>query len=191
MPYITEELYEHLPIEGKAAFAMKATWPELPDWFQNEESESQVERAIEITRAIRALRAEVGIAPMKNLPEFYYDGVIDGIQQIVASQSWITRIHRSAPDESIPCIFTAVGGASGYLPLGDLMSPEQLQQEAARIRKEIEKVADDVNKLSAKLQNPMFVEKAKPEVVEKDRALLAELQEKLAQLENRVKLFSH
>ena len=150
-----------------------------------------MERAIEITRAIRALRAEVGIAPMKRVPEAYIEGEIDGIQQIIASQGWVEVIHESAPDPSVSCLFSAVGGTSIHLPIGDLMSPEQLQQEAARIRKEIEKVADDVNKLSAKLQNPMFVEKAKPEVVEKDRALLAELQEKLAQLENRVKLFSH
>lgn len=189
MPHITEELYQHLPAEGKSAFLMLAPWPKLPASFVQEEAESKVERAFDITRALRALRAELGLAPNKWAPVAYVDGDLTGVHAIVASQAKIEDLRMGAPAHGKPALFQHVGGVDIFLPFGDLMTPEQRVAEVERLKKELEKIAADVAKLSTKLENPQFVERAKPEVVEKDRALLAELQEKVERTQSRLVLF--
>jgi valyl-tRNA synthetase len=57
------------------------------------------------------------------------------------------------------------------VPLADLIDPVA---EAARLRKEIDKVREDVARIEKKLANPNFVERAPAEVVDKERARLAE-----------------
>lgn len=184
MPHITEELYQHLPAEGKAPFLMAANWPEVPESFADEAAEERVSLAFEVTRSLRALRAELGVPPTKSVPEAYVSGVLSGVEHIVSSQAKVERLKHGKPPESEASLFDQAGGIEIFLPLGDLMTAEQREAEVSRIAKDLAKIGNDVKVLETKLANPQFVERAKPEIVEKDRELLADLEsqsEKLAQ----------
>ncbi|MBZ0212169.1 MAG: valine--tRNA ligase, partial [Nitrospirae bacterium] len=92
MPHLTEELYQHLPLSNKAPFLMAAEWPVLDADLKDDAAEARFDRYLEVTRALRALRAELGIAPMKTLPEVFYEGDLTGGEHVVQSQSWFESL---------------------------------------------------------------------------------------------------
>jgi valyl-tRNA synthetase len=188
MPHITEELYQHLPLEHKDPYLMASSWPEIPADFSHPEAEAQMERAFEIVRALRSLRADLGLAPLKMAPSVYVQGDIAGIEGILQSQAWFETVVNSTPPSNEPALFATVEGVDLHLTLGE-MSAEQRVAEVERLEKEIAKLDADIQKLKAKLSNDAFVSRAKPEVVEKDRELLAELVEKSEKLGSRARLF--
>ena len=59
----------------------------------------------------------------------------------------------------------------------------------ARLDRELAKAREDAAKLTARLGNPQFTEKAKPEVIQRDQAALLELSEKVLRLEERRRAF--
>jgi valyl-tRNA synthetase len=183
MPHITEEVYSHLPVPAKSRFLMEASWP-TPAAQVDEAAEARVESWIETTRALRALRAELGLAAMKPIAVAYFEGDLGDGVGTVAGQAWIEDLRQGRPDGKF---------VSASLPGLDLHIPtEGLVDEAAelqRIAAQVEKTAAELAKLEQRLGNPQFVDRAKPEVVERERANAADLRDVLAKLEARRRLF--
>lgn len=183
MPHITEEIYSHLPISGKAPFLMAADWPTLNPSFHRPESEAKVERWFEITRALRALRAALEIEPRKTLPAVYVEGDLAGGESVIASQAWCERVESGKPAGKF--VSTTIQGVDLHLELGDMVDLARLRDKLTR---EQEKLSDDAQKLKARLENPMFVERAKPEVVERERETLADVESRLEKVVERLAL---
>lgn len=185
MPHITEEVYSKLPIVGKAPFIMTAEWPPMDSTLIALDIETKVERLFEVVRGLRSLRAELGLAAMKPIPEAYYEGDLAGGEELLCSQAWLeTLIHGKPSGQRY--ISTTVLGVDLHLPIGDLIDPDK---ELARLTKEAEKLSADLAKLQQRLGNPEFVGKAKPDIIERDQALAEELKSKLAKFEDRKRLF--
>lgn len=184
MPHITEEVYTHLPLSDKAPFLMSAQWPVLPEAYAKPEMESKVERLFDVIRELRALRAAVDIGPGQSVPLAYFEGALDGNESMVASQAWIGELKAGKPEGK--SISATLHGIDLHLPLDGLVDEAKLRE---KIDKDLLKTQDDLSKLSARLSNPDFVSRAKPEVIERDCAQEAELREKLVKLEERRKLF--
>lgn len=182
MPFLTEEVYSHLPLKDKAPFLMAAKWPDLPDSFADPAAEADVERAFEVTRALRALRSEVDLPAMKVVPVAHVVGDLRGGERIVQTQAWIETLRTEPPEEPEKALSTSLEGIDLWLPLAGLVDTER---EAARLAKEQEKLESELAKLEGRLANPQFLERAKPEVVERERAAAADLRERLAKLEAR------
>ena len=123
---------------------------------------------------------------MKTLPAAYYEGSLDGGEDILASQAWFDQLIPGRP-EGERFISTTVHNVDLHLPIGGLVDSDKERQ---RLEKEEEKVASDLAKLSQRLSNPDFVERAKPEVIERDRLLKIELESRLAKIQDRKMLFS-
>ncbi len=185
MPHITEELYSHLPIEDKAEFLMASSWPVLPADFHRPDAEAELLKVFEAVVAFRSLRAGLKLPAMKPVPVAYFEGDLNGNEGVLASQAWIQDLRKGRPaDEKF---VTASGsGVDMHLPVEGLIDVEQ---ELARLEKEELKLNDERGKLADRLARPDFVEKAKPEVIERDRARLAELDSLLAKLQERRSLF--
>ncbi len=184
MPHLTEELYSHLPLTHKARFLMSTSWPTMPDWFADEASEGQVERAFEATRALRALRADLELPALKFVPAAYFEGDLRGLEGIVGSQAWVTELKPGRPDGNF--VTGSGGGVEVHLPTEGLVDA---QKELEKIGKEREKLRAEMEKLVDRLNNPMFVDRAKPEIIERDRQTLAEMKEREEKLEARRKSF--
>ena len=184
MPHLTEELYQHLPITERAPFLMSAAWPALPESFADGVVETRVERWFAVTRALRALRAEVGLPAMRSIPIAYYDGDLAGGESVLASQAWVEALRPGRPEGKF--ITTTVEGIDLHLPIDGLVD---LDKERARLEKDVDRVTAELTKLRARLDNPQFVERAKPEVVERERAAADELAATLVKLHERARLF--
>ena len=185
MPHLTEELYQHLPLSNKAPFLMAAEWPVLDADLKDDAAEARFDRYLEVTRALRALRAELGIAPMKTLPEVFYEGDLTGGEHVVQSQSWFESLTPGRPPG--PAVSTTVAGVDLHLPVEGLVDRDK---ELARLSKEEEKAVADLAKLDARLSNPDFIQRAKPEIVAREKAAAEELRDKLAKIVERRRLFS-
>ena len=185
MPHITEEVYFYLPIKNKADFVMAAAWPSIPDDYSQPAEEAKVERLFAITRALRALRAELDLAAMKPFPLAYYEGDLAGGEDIVACQAWIERLEPGKPKDG-KYVSTTSEGVDLHLPVEGLVD---FAKELSRLAKEENKAKAELAEIEKRLGNPSFVERAKPEIVERERGNAAELKTKLAKIAERRSLF--
>ena len=184
MPHITEEVYSHLPLPNKATFLMASSWPQIPTSFHNPTAEASVERLFEITREVRSLRAALDITPGQQLAVAYYEGDLGENASVVASQAWITNLRQGKPTErsvSARCL-----GVDIYVPLEGI---SDLGKVIQKLDRDVESATADLAKLEGRLNNPQFVERAKPEVIERDEQLANDLREKIQKLSERRLLF--
>ncbi|MGH7089009.1 MAG: valine--tRNA ligase, partial [Stellaceae bacterium] len=85
----------------------------------------------------------------------------------------LARLDRIEPAVAIPAgaIQVVAEGATFVLPLGEIVD---LEREKARLAREIGRLDGDLAKIAAKLANPAFLAKAKPEIVDEQREREAE-----------------
>jgi len=185
MPHITEEIYSHLPVEGKAEFLMAASWPALADSLVDEGSEAAVERVFAVTRALRALRAAVDLEPGRQIESAWFEGSLPFGQDVVASQAWVGSLVEGRPSGKF--VSSVIEGVQLHLSIGEGIDLAKLTEKLTRER---EKLGSEAAKLRGRLENPQFVERAKPEIVEKERANLLDLEERLASVGERLSLLS-
>jgi valyl-tRNA synthetase len=193
MPFITEELWHVLRAKVKAE-----AWPdsilaaEYPrTGALDEASERAFGPVIGVVDAIRNIRGEMNI-PFKVVLEDVELGSLDRDAEATVREE-LGRIHRLAnlkdalvrPAGAAPAKKggSAVAVGAGFEVRVGLAGAIDLQAELARIDKEIGKLEQDLAGILRKLENPSFVQKAPPEVVEKDRARADELREKRGKLE--------
>ncbi len=191
MPFITEEIFGSLPqLEGDAESIMISKYPTYIEALDYPAEAAEMERIIELIRAIRNRRSEMNIAPSRKAALFiatkYVDTFHEGTAPFfarLASASGLTVAESF--DESVVSADTAVQiitpSAIAYLPMSDLID---FEKEKARLAGEIAKLEGEVKRLSGKLSNQGFVAKAPAAVVDAERQKLAAAEEKLRATED-------
>ena len=181
MPFVTEAIWDEL---GEKEQLITAPWPEPnPKWNFDAETE-EMQRVMELIRRIRSLRAESNVDARKKIHAVIY--AHDDIQLIKDKTDVITRLANlgllevDKDGEKIDKALSAfVGDIEIYLPLADLID---LDQEKARISKEMENVENYLVSLGKKLGKESFIKNAPKEVIEKEQAKLKEAKSKLEKL---------
>ncbi|WP_430442873.1 valine--tRNA ligase [Sphingorhabdus contaminans] len=177
MPFVTEELWHALadPASPRAYDLIHAQWPE-PKAEVDTGAKAEVEWLIRLVGEVRTAKNELGIAPGAKMDAFVRDASPATEQRIARQQSALARLARldsvtpgDAPEGG--SVQLVVDEATFVLPLAGVID---LDAERARISKAIEAATKEAASLSARLSNAAFVEKAKPEAVEKARADHAE-----------------
>jgi valyl-tRNA synthetase len=192
MPFITEELWQHLRARVKAdawpdsIYAASYPGPGPVD----EAAEKSFGPVIGLVDAIRNIRGEMNV-PFKIALEDVEIGSLSRDAEATVREE-LGRIHRlanvkdatvragGAPIEKKRASAIAVG--DGFEVRVGLAGAVDVAAESARIDKELAKLDGDLAGITRKLENPSFVAKAPPEVVEKDRARAEELREKRGKL---------
>ena len=173
MPFITEELWHAL---GDRPYDLiHAKWP-APAATPDAEASAEIEWLIKLVSEVRTAKNELGIAPGARLNAFVRDANAKTAQRLTRQQAALARLARldnvstdAAPDGG--AIQLVVDEATFVLPLAGVID---LDAERARITKGIEAASKEAASLAGRLNNPAFVEKAKPEAVDKARADHAE-----------------
>jgi valyl-tRNA synthetase len=193
MPFITEELWHVLrarvKADGWADAVLAAPYPAAG--AVDEAAERAFGPVIGIVDAIRTVRGEMNV-PFKVVLDDVEVGSLDLDAEATVREE-VGRIHRLAnvkealvrPAGVAPAKKggSAVAVGAGFEVRVGLAGAIDVQAELARIDKETAKLEQDLGGLVRKLENPSFVAKAPPEVVEKDRARADELREKRRKLE--------
>ncbi len=186
MPFITEEIFASLPtLPGDRESIMISSYPTYNEALDFPSDAAEMERIIELIRAIRNRRAEMNIAPSRKAALYiatkYVDTFHEGTAPFfarLASAFGITVAESF--NESVVSADTAVQvitpSAIAYLPMSDLID---FEKEKARLSSEIEKLQGEIKRLSGKLSNEGFVAKAPAAVVDAERQKLAAAEEKL------------
>ncbi|MDO4154787.1 MAG: valine--tRNA ligase [Clostridia bacterium] len=189
MPFITEEIWQTLPHEGDSI--MISAWPETDSALCYEAEESEMERIMTAIKAVRNRRAEMNVAPSKKAKVFietaYGDTFKKGTVFFVrlASASEVTVAERFDGMEDAVSIITE--SARIYIPMDELVD---FKAELARLEKEKQAVQKELDFVNGKLNNENFVSKAPAAVVEGQRQAKAQLDEKMALIEESIQKIS-
>ncbi|MFH1058003.1 MAG: valine--tRNA ligase [Pseudomonadota bacterium] len=184
MPFVTEELWQRLP--GAAGSIMAAPWPEGDPAERDEAAEADMELLMAVIGAVRNIRGEMGLSPGQALPsvlmphDAHAGAVLRAQAERVKALAKLSKLDWAAAGE-VPAkaAGAAVSGLTVYVPLAGLVD---FAAEVARLEKEIAKLVKEAEPSRKKLYNEGFLQKAPAEVVEKEKAKVAEADNKLERL---------
>lgn len=193
MPFITEEIWQHLPHEGETI--TRATWPTREASLDFPEAVPAFEAVQNVIRSVRNIRAEVN-APMSKQIQLFISTNDARVQDDLSSNSSYLqkftnaselRIEEQmpAPEKAMSAIVT---GAELFIPLADLIN---IEEEIARLNKELVKYTKEVERVEKKLNNPGFVGKAPAHVIDEEKAKALDYTEKRQAVEARINELSH
>jgi len=188
MPFISEEIWQHLPHEGETV--MLASWPTYDEAFENAEAVTEMNLLMDVIRAVRNIRAEVNV-PMSKKVELQLKPVsgqvasiidrnADYIRRFCNTSEYESSLELEAPDKAMTAVVT---GVEMYLPLAGLID---IAQEITRLEKEILHLNSECERVEKKLNNPGFVSKAPEKVIEEERAKLADYSDKRSKVIARI-----
>ena len=183
LPFVTEEIWHALPGDRESGSIMQAEYPTEALVATDQAVVADMERVMDVIRAIRNVRGELDVPPGKKIKVVLDCKSISVEQAIVAGQAYIHSLGRVedllvgvAVERPKQASTQVAGEVEVLIPLADLIN---IAEEEARLGKEIEKVQKDVGFFKKKLSNEKFVANAPPQVLEKDRGKLAAAEEKL------------
>ena len=176
MPFITEEIWQRvkapLAIEGDSI--MLSAFPEAGP--VDEAAESDVEWLKKVIQGIRRIRSELNLPPSKGLDVWFQAGAQSDRtrqQQFAPVLSQLARIQSDSwvdnSADTAQCAVALVGDLKILIPLKGLVDVEE---ELARLSKQLDRENADLRKSEGKLSNSRFVENAPPAVVEQERERL-------------------
>ncbi|MBA3429869.1 MAG: valine--tRNA ligase [Actinobacteria bacterium] len=174
MPFVTEELWSRL--RPDAGSIMHSTWPE-PEGRRDYDAEARLERFEELVSALRRLRADNGIPQARKMPVTVVAGAFTPeIEDMRGALVTLARLENLELTDVVPpsqgrAQTITSAGIQVSVHLGDVVD---VQAERKRILARLQKVEDDIARIERKLGNEQFTAKAPAEVVEKERAKLAD-----------------
>jgi valyl-tRNA synthetase len=186
MPFISEEIWQHLPrTDGEEALLI-SSWPEPVEKLENKQARQEMELIMQVIRAIRNLRSEVGLPPGQKSPVILRAPLpiltfLKEEQAFLERLAWVDKVFfLDLTEQKPPQALTAlVEEVEVYLPLKEILD---LPQEIARLEKELQGVEKDLAKTVSKLSNETFLEKAPADVIEKENNKKAEMSAKREKL---------
>ncbi len=172
MPFITEEIWQHLP--GKSDALIMEAWPKPDSASLFEESEKNIEFIKSAIKGIRNARAEMNIVPSRKAGLIFVTED-ESLKEIISQSEKKFRTLASADSITFTSdksgfgegfVSVVLDGCEVFLPLADLID---FDKELERLEKEKAKLEDEIKRVDAKLSNQGFVAKAPAKVVDEEK----------------------
>ena len=189
IPFVTEEIWhalnEKLGRKDPKATIMLQPYPRFAEHDIRPEIEDRVGYLMEITRAVRNLRAEMNCPPSKevNVTVFGGEGDLALLREQQRYLRALARVgaieYRSDGERPKGAATAVIGETEVYIPLGDMIN---LDEEKSRLTRELGRVEEELTRVRKKLGNSDFIAKAKEEVVRREKEKAAEFEEKIRTL---------
>ncbi|WZX99496.1 valine--tRNA ligase [Bacillus sp. FSL W7-1360] len=191
MPFITEEIWQHLPHKGDSITV--AAWPTYDETLIDDEAVKDMTSLKEVIRQVRNTRAESNVPMSKQIALHIRPTDDETAACLARGKAYIEKFANPselqiAVDLPTPAkaMSHALTGMELFLPLAGLLN---LEEEVARLKKEVEKLDKEVKRIDGKLANKGFVEKAPAHVVEEEKAKRADYVAKKEAVEARIAEF--
>lgn len=188
MPFITEEIYTHLPGSGETI--MLSAWPSCVDCGITGKDEERFEMVIELIRSVRNLRAEMNV-PLSRRTELFIRPVqLEAgfwkkcsvyIEKLACASS--AELIADKPENADKMAAVVTAGGEGYIPMGELID---IAKEKERLLKEKDNLISEVARAQGKLSNEKFVAKAPEAVINAERDKLVKYNDMLASVNARI-----
>jgi valyl-tRNA synthetase len=188
-PFVTEEIWhalkEKLGDEHDGATIMLQPYPPANDGDVKADVEERVGYLMEITRAVRNLRAEMNCPPAKEVKVVLF-GKDETLSTLRAQERYLRALarvgaveYRSDGERPKGAATAVVGETEVYVPLGDMIN---LVEEKTRLSRELGRVEEELARVRKKLGNSDFIAKAKEDVVRREKEKAAEFEDKIRTL---------
>lgn len=186
IPFITEELWQTVApmCDAKTADSiMLARFPEADGGEIVQTAFEQMTVLQDLIGAVRNLRGEMGIQPNVKAPLF-----VESVDDLADYLKYLPMMTRLTEAQQVAALPESEDAPSAVCNCARLMLKVEIDKaaETARLSKEAEKLQKALDKLNAKLSKPGYTEKAPAHLVEKDKADLAELEDKMAKVQTQL-----
>ncbi|MGX7327981.1 valine--tRNA ligase [Enterococcus bulliens] len=188
MPFVTEEIWSKLPHEGTSLVV--AAYPVENSAFDDPQAVKGMEVLSELIRSVRNIRAEVNTPLSKPITLLIQTSDEEINTFLTTNKNYIERFCNpeeliisstlDAPELAMSAVLT---GATIYLPLAGLINVEE---EIARLEKELDKWQKEVKRVQGKLANERFVSSAPEAVVAQEKAKEIDYLEKQQAVTDRI-----
>jgi len=181
MPFITEEIWQRVaPLLGIAGDTiMLQPYPVVDAGQVDADAIAEINWVMNVILGVRRIRGEMNIAPGKPLPVLLQNGTDVDRQSVAKNLVYLQKLGRlesigwlNADDAAPESAIALVGDMKILIPMAGLIDKAA---ELVRLEKEIQKINNELPRVEGKLSNPAFVDKAPPEVIDKEKARLADL----------------
>ncbi|HZQ07969.1 MAG TPA: class I tRNA ligase family protein, partial [Anaerolineae bacterium] len=188
MPFVTEEIWQHLPYKGEALIVAK--WPE-GNKVVDHASIEEFERVMNTVRAIRNARSEFNVEPARRIAAIIvageYTTSLESQRAVLASLARLDSAHlqiiptlASKPEQAYSAVLDS--GIQIYLPLAGMID---LEKERKRLATELDKARADATRTQARLDSD-FATRAPTEVVQRERERLDATRQRITKLEEQL-----
>lgn len=191
MPFITEEIWQHLPHDGESI--MVSSWPVYDENLDFSKDEEDMQLIMNAVSAVRNRRAEMNVPPSKKAKVIIVtdkqDVFCNGtafFEKLASASEAVVQSDKSGI--SANAVAVVVSGAELFLPLDELVDKEK---ELERLSKEVKRLEGEIKRVDGKLNNPGFVNKAPDNVIEEERQkgenyrlMLEKVQDSIKAMEN-------
>lgn len=171
MPFLTEEIWQHLPHRGETIAL--AEWPQYDAKWEAADAVAEMRQLMDIIRAVRNVRAEVGVPPGKKIdlrikPDngevlAVLERNADVLRRFCNTDELSIKLDLAVPDKAMTAV---VSGAALIFPLSGLID---IAQEIERLEKERKMLDGEVERIEKKLANEGFITKAPAKVIEEEK----------------------
>ena len=172
MPFITEEIYSHIPQASESIVISR--WPEYDEAMDFASKEENMEIIMEAIKGIRNIRAEMNVVPSRKSKTIIVSDREEVRNAMEEGSSYIQKLAHSSeviikgekkdiPEDAVSII---IEGAEIFLPLEDLIDKEK---EIERLMKEKEKLDKELERVRGKLSNEKFIAKAPDKVIQEEK----------------------
>lgn len=170
MPFITEEIWQHLPHEGESI--MISRFPVYDKALDFAEDEKTMEAVMKAVSGIRNRRAEMNVPPSKKSKVIV---VTKDTKTYNNSKQFFEKLASASEVEVLPdkegidskAVNIVVDGAEIFLPLEELVDKDK---ELERLNKEKKQLEGEIKRVEGKLNNKGFVSKAPQKLIEEEKA---------------------
>jgi valyl-tRNA synthetase len=186
MPFITEEIWQKLPMARPTASICIAPWPKPETALRDEAAEAEMAPVVRAIEGIRTIRGESNLSPAQKLEAVIQSADARSLETLARWKHYLlplaglSGVSFSAPgnrpSQAAACV---TGDLEIYVPLAGLID---FAEERARVQKEIAKADQEATALGKKLENAGFVARAPAELVQETKARVEELKAKRQKL---------
>jgi len=188
MPFITEEIWQRIKAQAgvQGETLMLQPWPVANESRIDAAAEGDIEWVKQLMLGVRQIRGEMKISMAKRIDIIVANASAEDLRRLGDFEPLLSKLAKlesvrvlAAGEEAPMSATTLVGEMEVLVPMAGLIDKDA---ELARLDKEVARLEGEVKRVGGKLANEGFVAKAPAEVLEKERAKLAEAEQALAKM---------
>lgn len=188
MPFITEEIYTHIP--GSEGFIIVADWPKYTEEDCMAKEEDMMETIMSGIRSIRNVRSEMNVPPSKKAKVIIVPND-DSKEAFELGKNYFTTLASASTVEIIgdksgipeDAVSIVNDGGEIFIPLAELVD---FEKEIERLSKEKDNIEKEIKRVNGKLSNQGFLAKAPQSLVDEEKAKKDKFEDMLKSVEERL-----